>query len=52
MEERKRELSREKLRQLEWYVKKLERYTSEENLKSVYRNLKTLKVERNFIILI
>lgn len=52
VEERKRELSREKLRQLEWYVKKLERYTSEENLKSVYRNLKTLKVERNFIILI
>lgn len=50
VEERKRELSREKLRQLEWYVKKLERYTSEENLKSVYRNLKTLKIERNFIM--
>ena len=52
VEERKRELSREKLKQLEWYVRKLERYTSEENLKTVYRNLKTLKVRRGILPLI
>lgn len=52
VEERRRELTNEKANQLKSYVRKLGEYTSEENLKTVYRNLKTLKVKKGYISLI
>lgn len=47
IEKRKSEISEKQIKILLPYLKKLEEYTSEENLKTAYRNLKTVEVVRN-----
>jgi len=47
IEKRKSEIESQKIKVLLPYLKKLEKYTSEENLKTAYRNLKDVKVSRS-----
>lgn len=47
IEKRKREISKKQIKILLPYLKKLEKFTSEDNLKTAYRNLKTIEVVRN-----
>lgn len=47
VEKRKGEIESQKIKVLLPYLKKLEKYTSEENLKTAYRNLKDVKVSRS-----
>lgn len=47
VEKRKSEISEKQIKILLPYLKKLEKFTSEDNLKTAYRNLKTIEVVRN-----
>ena len=52
LEELKNNLNNEKLKQFILYLNKLENYTSEENLITVYQNLSTAKLKKNKFILL
>ena len=52
LEELKKNLNNEKLKQFILYLNKLENYTSEENLTTVYKNLNTARIKKNRLILL
>lgn len=52
VEERKKAISKEKMDEVKDYIEKLANYTKEENLKTVYKNLKNLKIKRKPLLLI
>lgn len=52
LEERKKSIDEEKLKILLPLVEKLKDYTAPENLKAVYRNLSSIKIKRNIILLL
>jgi len=51
IQELKSAINQEKISQLSTIIMKLKNYTSEENLKTVYKNLSTVKIKRNFMMM-